>query len=264
MSKPPKILVCALAVCASPLAAQTIYYEDGSYLYAVPDDAAVSAQSEMNANTASPLSEQPTAVRTIPSRARSAERAQIVLPDAPPSSALPVVLLTPRQGSVTPGTLTYGDGNPSPARGRLPNGALLVEFDREAWLSECSARLGTYGESNQSRIIASLLGTAAGGFSDSRFADGNRFSGAAVRADARGLRGGKIDDAMDRRTDRRARAQANADRYCAIYLDDYLTRASNHGGYGIAYNPGQQYMLVPVSVPIARQVEYRDIVPAGN
>ncbi|UVI39975.1 hypothetical protein [Qipengyuania spongiae] len=264
MSKPPRILACALAVCGSPLAAQTIYYEDGSYLYAVPNDAAVTAQSEMNADTAPLLSEQPTAVRTIPSRARSAERAQIVLPDAPPSSALPVVLLTPPQGSVTPGTLTYGYGYPSPARGHLPNGAVLVEFDREAWLSECNARLGSYDESDQSRIIGNLFGTAAGGFSGNRFADGNRFSGTVVGADARGLRGGKIDDAMDRRTGRGAWAQANADRYCAAYLDDYLTRASNHGGHGIAYNPGQQYMLVPVSVPIARQVEYRDIVPAGS
>lgn len=271
MSMPCKALFCGcfplLAALANPASAQTIYYEDGTYLYAVPEGNAATSAVETNPAVREGESAEYTAVRTIPARVHSAVPMSIVLPENEPATALPVVLPAARVDGDAAGTYSSSYAPAPPASGTsLPNGARLVEFDPDAWLSECSDRLSGYDENDRGKIIGALLGAAAGGFVGNRLADGNRFAGTALGAGAVALAGATIGDSIDDRSDRRAleRGRANADSYCAAYLDDYLTRASNHGGYGTSYVPGQQYMLVPVSVPIARQVEYRDVVPAGN
>ncbi|MCV0383257.1 MAG: glycine zipper 2TM domain-containing protein [Erythrobacter sp.] len=192
---------------------------------------------------------------------------QIVLPDNELATALPVILPATGVGEDAAGIYPSSYAPAAPVSNTLlPNGARLVEFDSAAWLSECSDRLADYDENDRGKVIGALLGAAAGGFAGNRLADGNRFAGTALGAGTGALAGAAIGDSIDDHADRRAgeRSRANADSYCAAYLDDYLTRASNHAGHGTAYVPGQQYMLVPVSVPVARQVEYRDVVPAGN
>lgn len=270
MSMPCKALFCGyfalLVALANPAIAQTIYYEDGTYLYAVPEGSAATRAEEQTSPVRDDESTEYTAVRTIPARAHSAVPMPIVLPDNEPATALPVVLPTTRVGDAA-GIYPSSYAPAAPASDTsLPNGARLIEFDSDAWLSECSDRLSRYDENDRGKVIGALLGAVAGGFAGNRLADGNRFVGTALGAGTGALAGATIGDSIDDRADRRAleRSRANAGSYCAAYLEDYLTRASNHGGYGMSYVPGQQYMLVPVSVPVARQVEYRDVVPAGN
>lgn len=270
MSMPCKALFygyfALLAALANPAIAQTIYYEDGTYLYAVPEGNAATKAEEQTSTVRDDESAGYTIVRTIPAPVHSASAMQIILPDNEPAPALPVVLPTTRVGDAA-GIYPSSDTPAAPVSDTsLPNGARLVEFDPDAWLSECSDRLSGYDENDRGKVIGALLGAAAGSFAGNRLADGDRFAGTALGASAGALAGATIGDSIDDRADGRAleRGRANAGSYCAAYLEDYLTRASNHGGYGTSYVPGQQYMLVPVSVPVARQVEYRDVVPAGN
>ncbi|GMM91830.1 glycine zipper domain-containing protein [Qipengyuania sp. MTN3-11] len=273
--KAAAVSAVALAGCA-PAFAQTIYYEDGDYLYAVPGPEGESVEQDAmvtyQAAPAVPVKEN-TAVRAIPPRPLPPgpvppppphHRASLYLPEAHSSARLPMIIppMT-HYGAGYAGVDGYSYSAHTPQAysapsGYLPNGAQLVAFDSDAWLSECSSRLAGYEERDRGRVIGTLAGALAGGVIGNRIADGNRLGGTLLGAGVGGLAGSAIGDSIDDRGDRRAYDDAYA--YCADYLDDYLTRASNHGGGPLAYAPGQQYMLVPVSIPVAQQVVYRPVI----
>ena len=73
-----------------------------------------------------------------------------------------------------------------------------------------------------------------------------------------------IGDAIDDRADSRAReaAQSSASAQCSDYLDAYMARASQSAPT-TQFEPGKQYMLVPVTVEVAREAQYRE-VPVGS
>jgi outer membrane lipoprotein SlyB len=144
--------------------------------------------------------------------------------------------------------------------GQLPNGAQLVSFDRTAWLAECSARLNSYEENDRGRVIGALLGAAGGGLLGNRLDNGNRRGGTLLGAGVGALAGALAGDGLDDRADFNERALANqtANEQCTAYLDDYMQRASQSAPT-TNYAPGQQYMLVPVTVPVAQQAVIREV-----
>lgn len=278
------------ASAASPALAQQIYYEDGEYLYAVPasvmdQDAVVSQPAEspsLNYDDAvayETVQPRVTAQRVIPARPAPTQYApqQTILP-APQagyshSASAPVVYVASPQVQPTyvvasrsipangygyaPAPQQYGYAA-APQSGYLPGGGQLVAFDRNAWLEECSARLGTYEDSDRGQVLGGLLGAAAGGVIGNRVAGrGDRLGGTLIGAGTGALAGLAVGDAIDDRTD--ARRGRSGYEECRAYLDDYMNRASNHPA-PMTTVPGQQYMLVPVSVPVAQQAVYREYV----
>lgn len=283
-------LGCA-ASAATPVAAQQIYYEDGEYLYAVPApvmarDAVVSQPVETTVpidddeviyETAEPRI---AARRVIPSRDAPVQRAtpQIILPAPQPTYAYPtsapVIYSQAPQGQTgyvvasrsipangygyAPAPQQYGYTAGTPQQGYLPGGGQLVSFDRNAWLDECSARLNTYEDSDRGQVLGGLIGAAAGGLIGNRVAGrGDRLGGTLIGAGTGALAGLAVGDAIDDRADARSGRSAYDD--CRAYLDDYMNRASNHPA-PTSTVAGQQYMLVPVSVPVAQQAVYREYV----
>ena len=247
----------ALALGTSAASAQTIYYEDGDYLYAVPAAESVAVENDVvTSSVVVPVTPPDgSAVRVIPPRDVVTQQ-PIVLPDAAVAPAsLPVII---PQGVATGYGQAYAPASYGYGTRYLPNGAQVVEFDREAWLTECRSRLAGYDENDRGRVIGALTGAVVGGVIGNRVADGNRLGGTLLGAGVGGLTGSAIGDAIDDRADRRS--FGSIERYCTDYLDDYMARASNYGAttYGAAYAPGQQYMLVPVTVPVAQQVVYRE------
>ena len=270
-------LMGAMGTSAS---AQHIYYEDGDYLYAAP--APVAAQNDVVTQpleTGVPVT--PTAQRTIPMRSRP------VVQQTPPQSQPQIVMPAPSaypQGYPAPQYTTYytAPGYPAQsytyasqnyaayptaarsipqtynggAQNYLPNGAQLVQFDRQAWLDECNSRIGQYDESDRGKVIGALLGAAAGGLIGNRIADGERLGGTLIGAGTGAIAGSVVGDAIDDRNDRRRGYDRD---YCAAYLDDYMARASQ-AGPATTFVPGQQYMLVPITVPVAQQAVYREYV----
>ena len=261
--------ILAFAAGGAPAAAQTLYYESGGYLYPAGPAPAVNQDAVYNGPIVLPP--QPatdTAVRVIPPRAGSGVETSypaqrypvIVYPNTAARVIAPSTQYTPTysHSSYTPGYAQQSYAGAYPAQsGYLPNGAQLVEFDRGAWLAECRARLEVYDENDRARVIGTLAGAVAGGIIGNRVADGNRLGGTLLGAGLGGLAGSAIGDSIDDRADRRA--SRSADAYCANYLDDYLARA-NAGEISSAYTAGQQYMLVPVTVPVAQETVYREYV----
>jgi hypothetical protein len=283
---------------AAPVAAQQIYYEDGEYFYAVPalvsaQDTVVSQPVEVPAPSYDvpvyddevsydPMEPRIAARRVIPSRDATAERTvpQIILPAPQPTYAYPAYL--PATYAQAPQGQTgyvvasrsipangyayaaapqhYGYVAQAPQPGYLPGGGQLVSFDRNAWLAECSARLNTYEDSDRGQVLSGLIGAAAGGLIGNRIAgSGDRLGGTLIGAGTGALAGLAVGDAIDDRND--ARGTRSAYDQCRAYLDDYMNRASNHPAPTTTV-PGQQYMLVPVSVPVAQQAVYREYVVA--
>ena len=272
-------LATGTGLLASAAGAQTIYYEDGDYLYAVPAETVVTQTVEPQADGAIVLPPQDVAqpvfdynpvvqpvggtvvettaplgsVRSIPVRQagesyRTATQVSAPYPGAPASRNYPVYR----------GAYAYQN---APQSGYLPGGGQLVSFDREAWLAECRARVGTYEESDRARLIGTVVGAAAGGLIGNRVAgSGNRLGGTAIGAGTGAVAGSVAGDAIDDREDaRRYRAGYGDDGgYCAAYLDDYLARASQAAASTTTTVPGQQYFLVPVTVEVAQQPVYVD------
>jgi outer membrane lipoprotein SlyB len=158
-----------------------------------------------------------------------------------------------------------GSSVPQVSGGRLPNGAQLVSFDRTAWLNECEARLATYDQNDQGRIIGALIGGLGGGLAGNRLDNGNRLGGSLLGAGVGTLAGTLIGDALDDRADQKARAAAlsSAKQQCAQYLDAYMAQAQN-AAPTTTFTPGQQYMLVPVTVPVAQQAVYREVTTTSG
>lgn len=196
-------LVGLAGALSTPLGAQTIYYEDHGRLYPFPAAQLPGPPIEIvlpedfdDGRTAAP------AHRVLPPRTTGEVPAlAISLPEASPATAaLPVLTSAGRHPDLF-----------APQSGHLPDGALLVQFDRAAWLAECNSRLSSYEESERARAIGAL-------------------GGAAIPADTPDP--------------------------CAVYLDDYLARAAT-APLTTTFVAGRQYMLVPVTVPVAQQVIYR-------
>jgi len=279
------------ALAASPALAQQIYYEDGEYLYAVPapamaQDAVVSQPVEaptviyQDGVAYERVEPRIAARRVIPSRDAPVQQApqQIILP-APQSAYaypayVPVTYAPAPQEQVTyvvasrsipangygyaPAPQQYGYASAAPQSGYLPGGGQLVAFDRNAWLEECSARLSTYEDSDRGQVLGGLIGAAAGGLIGNRVAGrGDRLGGTLIGAGTGALAGLAVGDAIDDRND--ARSGRSGYDECRAYLDDYMNRASNNPA-PMTTVPGQQYMLVPVSVPVAQQATYREYV----
>jgi len=258
---------------ATGAAAQTIFYEDGDYLYAVPGDAVVTETVEAPAPTT-------TVVVPMPDRAQPVFTydpvvqpiggpvvESTVVESAGPRGAVRSIPVRQADeayrpaaysGPVYQGSYAYAT---APRSGYLPGGGQLVTFDREAWLAECRARVGTYEDSDRARLIGTLAGAAAGGFIGNRVAgSGNRLGGTLIGAGTGALAGSVVGDAIDDRNDARRYRAGYADDggYCAAYLDDYLARASLTAASTTTTVPGQQYFLVPVTIQVAQQPVYSD------
>lgn len=272
---------------AAPAAAQQIYYEDGEYLYpvaapAMAQDTVVTQSVDAprviyREGAYEPDEPRIAAQRVIPSRDPQVREAapQIILPTpqatyyAQPAYA-PVIYTQIPQGqpayvvasrSIPANGYGYATAYPSaaPQSGYLPGGGQLVAFDRNAWLDECSARLSTYEDSDRGQVLGGLIGAAAGGLIGNRVAGrGDRLGGTLLGAGAGALAGLAVGDAIDDSNDAR-RSYSGYDE-CSAYLDDYMSRASNQPA-PMTTVPGQQYMLVPVTVQVAQQPVYREYVP---
>lgn len=287
-------LATGTAFVASGVSAQQIYYEDGDYLYAVPGDAVVTETVTETVDTPQaaivlpPLSTSevaqpvysydpvvqplpdaadPTvisagadypsvgAVRSIPARAKAESyRGASYSGASHPADAYPAANQTPYP--VYQGSYAY---TAAPRSGYLPGGGQLVSFDREAWLAECRARVGTYEDSDRARLIGTLVGAAAGGVIGNRVAgSGDRLVGTLIGAGTGAAAGSLVGDAIDDRNDTNRYAYGDDGGYCAAYLNDYLARASQTAATVTTTNPGQQYFLVPVTVRVAQQPVYAD------
>ena len=273
-------LAIGTGLLASAAGAQTIYYEDGDYLYAVPAETVVTQTVEPQADGAIVLPPQDVTqpvfeynpvvqpiggtvveaaaprggVRSIPAR-QAGESYRETSQIGTPYAAAPV---SAQNYPVYRGAYAFQD---APQSGYLPGGGQLVSFDREAWLAECRARVGTYEESDRARLIGTVVGAAAGGLIGNRVAgSGNRLGGLVIGAGTGAVAGSVVGDAIDDREDaRRYREGYGEDGgYCAAYLDDYLARASQTAGTATTTVPGQQYFLVPVTVEVAQQPVYVD------
>ena len=275
-------LALGTALASTGAAAQTIFYEDGDYLSAVPADTTVTTTVEPEAPTDPAIMPQ----AQIPQPVFNYDPVVQPIGQVPAETPAPSVAARSipvrgqdRQADDTYPTASYGEARyadatapaplyrgayayaNAPRSGYLPGGGQLVSFDREAWLSECRARVGTYEESDRARLIGTLAGAAAGGFIGNRIAgSGNRLGGTLIGAGTGAAAGSIIGDAIDDRSDARRYASGYGDDggYCAAYLDDYLARASQTAGTITTTVPGQQYMLVPVTVEVAQQPVYRD------
>ncbi|HBM05376.1 MAG TPA: hypothetical protein DD369_07210 [Erythrobacter sp.] len=142
----------------------------------------------------------------------------------------------------------------------MPAGSQVVDFDRNAWIEECRARLDTYeNDSERGEIIGALLGGAAGGLLGNRIAgSGNRTAGTLIGAGAGALAGMAAGDAIEDGSRRRSDSRSQ----CQAYLDDYMQRATADAG-ATQYNQPGQYMLVPVTVEVPQMSVYRDGTPAN-
>ncbi|WP_304438570.1 glycine zipper 2TM domain-containing protein, partial [Erythrobacter sp. HI0028] len=142
----------------------------------------------------------------------------------------------------------------------LPAGSQVVDFDHNAWIEECRARLDTYeNDSERGEIIGALLGGAAGGLLGNRIAgSGNRTAGTLIGAGAGALAGMAAGDAIEDGSRRRSDSRSQ----CQAYLDDYMQRATANAG-ATQYNQPGQYMLVPVTVEVPQMSVYRDGTPAN-
>ena len=245
---------------ASPAAAQELYYEDGAYLYAVPapagetvvvteietvepNETIETVETVETIETVEPV----TARRVIPARAAPAREPQVVVPAYTP---------TGEYAYSTPPAYYGQGGGGYRSTGYLPGGGQLVAFDREAWLAECRSRLATYDENDRGKALGAIGGAIVGGAIGNRVArSGDRLAGTVIGAGAGALAGGLVGDAIDDRNDRRRSRYAGDE--CSAYLDDYMARASQQPA-PVATMPGQQYMLVPVTVPIAQHRVYTD------
>ena len=261
------------AFTASGAAAQTIFYEDGDYLYAVPADTVVTETIETQAPVTTvtvPMPDMAQPVFTYDPVVQPIDGAVVentVVESTTPRGAVRSIPVrqsveaygaTSYSGPVYQGTYAYAT---APRSGYLPGGGQLVTFDREAWLAECRARVGTYEDSDRARLIGTLAGAAAGGFIGNRVAgSGNRLGGTLIGAGTGALAGSVVGDAIDDRNDARRYQAGYADDggYCAAYLDDYLARASQTAGSVTTTEPGRQYFLVPVTVQVAQQPVYSD------
>ena len=261
------------AFTASGAAAQTIFYEDGDYLYAVPADTMVTETIETQgpATTVTvPMPDMAQPVFTYDPVVQPIDGAVVentVVESTAPRGAVRSIPVrqggeaygaTSYSGPVYQGTYAYAT---APRSGYLPGGGQLVTFDREAWLAECRARVGTYEDSDRARLIGTLAGAAAGGFIGNRVAgSGNRLGGTLIGAGTGALAGSVVGDAIDDRNDARRYQAGYADDggYCAAYLDDYLARASQTAASVTTTEPGRQYFLVPVTVQVAQQPVYSD------
>ena len=271
-------LVGGASVTASGAAAQTIFYEDGDYLYAVPADTVVTQTVETQAPTTAVVVPMPDMAQPVftydpvvqPIGGAVVENKVVestVVESTAPRGAVRSIPARPvdeaynpttYSGPVYQGTYAYAT---APRSGYLPGGGQLVSFDREAWLAECRARIGTYEDSDRARLIGTLAGAAVGGFIGNRVAgSGNRLGGTLIGAGTGALAGSVVGDAIDDRNDvRRYQAGYGDDGgYCAAYLDDYLARASQTAASTTTTVPGQQYFLVPVTVEVAQQPVYSD------
>ncbi len=271
-------LVGGASVTASGAAAQTIFYEDGDYLYAVPADTVVTQTVETQAPTTAVVVPMPNMAQPVftydpvvqPIGEAVVEDTVVestVVESTAPRGAVRSISARPvgetynspaNSGPVYQGTYAYAT---APRSGYLPGGGQLVSFDREAWLEECRARIGTYEDSDRARLIGTLAGAAAGGFIGNRVAgSGNRLGGTLIGAGTGALAGSVVGDAIDDRNDARRYQAGYGDDggYCAAYLDDYLARASQTAASTTTTVPGQQYFLVPVTVEVAQQPVYSD------
>ena len=266
------------SITATSAAAQTIFYEDGDYLYAVPADTVVTQTVETQAPTTAVVVPMPDMAQPVftydpvvqPVGGAVVEdtvvESTVVESTAPRGAvrSIPARLVDETYNSLTysgpvyQGTYAYAT---APRSGYLPGGGQLVSFDREAWLAECRARIGTYEDSDRARLIGTLAGAAAGGFIGNRVAgSGNRLGGTLIGAGTGALAGSVVGDAIDDRSDARRYQAGYGDDggYCAAYLDDYLDRASQTAASTTTTVPGQQYFLVPVTVEVAQQPVYSD------
>lgn len=214
----------ASALLAMPASAQEqVYYERDGYLYAAPAESTEGAQ------------------RVIPAR----QGGSTVVP------ATPVIVQSVPQ--------PYNTTTPQVTTSYLPNGARLVEFDRASWLAECRDRLNDYDEDDRGNVLAPLLGAAIGGVIGNRIADGNRLGGTLLGAGGGALAGLAADRLLNRDDGRPAPGQRDE---CETYLDEYMARAPQNAPT-TNFAPGEQYMLVPVTVPVAQKATYR-IVPVED
>lgn len=271
-------LVGGASVTATGAAAQKIFYEDGDYLYAVPADTVVTQTVETQAPATAVVVPMPDMAQPVftydpvvqPIGGTVVEDTVVestVVESTAPRGAVRSIPARPVEetynsptysGPVYQGRYAYAT---APRSGYLPGGGQLVSFDREAWLAECRARIGTYEDSDRARLIGTLAGAAAGGFIGNRVAgSGNRLGGTLIGAGTGALAGSVVGDAIDDRNDvRRYQAGYGDDGgYCAAYLDDYLARASQTAASTTTTVPGQQYFLVPVTVEVAQQPVYSD------
>ncbi len=249
----------AAAMFCTPASAQQIYYEDGDYLYAVA--APPGMQDDVVTQTVvSPVAGYPTAQRVIPARTAPVAQVGTVPVIVPPATGYGYRTPEYPVNYSAPAYAAYPAARSIPARygapGHLPNGAQLVEFDRQTWLDECNYRIAQYDEHDRGRVIGALLGTLAGGIAGNRIADGDRLAGTLAGAGVGALAGGLVGDAID---DRHDAAYAYDRDYCAAYLDDYMAWASADAAT-FTYVPSQQYMLVPVTVQVAQEAVYREYI----
>ena len=266
-------VVGGAAFSASGAAAQTIFYEDGDYLYAVPADTVMTETVETQAPTSTvvvPMPDMAQPVFTYDPVVQPIESTVVentVVESTAPRGAVRSIPVrqggeaynaTSYSGPVYQGTYAYAT---APRSGYLPGGGQLVTFDREAWLAECRARVGTYEDSDRARLIGTLAGAAAGGFIGNRIAgSGNRLGGTLIGAGTGAVAGSVVGDTIDDRNDARRYRAGYADDggYCAAYLDDYLARASQTAALVTTTEPGRQYFLVPVTVQVAQEPVYVD------
>ncbi len=172
-------LATGTGLLASAAGAQTIYYEDGDYLYAVPAETVVTQTVEPRGG-----------VRSIPPRqAGESYRETSQIGTAYAGAPAPAQNYPVYRGA-------YAFQN-APQSGYLPGGGQLVSFDREAWLAECRARVGTYEESDRARLIGTVVGAAAGGLIGNRVAgSGNRVGGTVIGAGTGAVAGSVVGDAI--------------------------------------------------------------------
>ena len=144
----------------------------------------------------------------------------------------------------------------------LPMGGRIVQFDREAWLAECRARIAPvtyYEEDGDGEVAGAAIGAVAGGVIGNRIAGrGNRTLGTLAGAGLGALAGAAIGDSLDDRTV----AVEGDDRSgeCEAYLDGYMESARTGGLHGQQSSTGE-YMLVPVTVMVPRKAVYSDGAP---
>lgn len=152
--------------------------------------------------------------------------------------------------------LAYGHpGAPYPPQ---PAWAPPPQFDRDAWLDDCRARIRGHDRRERGGIIGGLLGAIGGGIVGNRAYDSERLAGTLIGAGVGGLAGLAIGAAIG--------AAADRDRLdeCEFYLDRYLTGyrpgpGYGYPGYGYAY-PAYAMTYVPVVVQVPQRAIVREYV----
>ncbi|ANU06739.1 glycine zipper 2TM domain-containing protein [Paraurantiacibacter namhicola] len=132
------------------------------------------------------------------------------------------------------------------------------EYERSAWLDECTRRVKANGSGT---LIGGLAGAAVGGVIGNRVAGrGDRLGGTLIGAGVGGLAGAAIGNAVDGRD-----ARNECEAYLADYEANWRAPAGHHGSYGhhgqvVGYTYAVPMMVVRVPVERPRRAQRNVVV----